>query len=523
MQTFVQKHLASVTGWLNGFDRLRFRGTLRMLSHIGGFASFLRLSGVKLKDFGPYVQETTQRVCRASEAVAQAAGRPVIYVPSTAANKEEIARKIMERDNVGSGLVCVLRCVEPCISYDVRKWSSPELKVGTRKCLHHYHYQVHPVFGFMHVRVQSWMPMTVHVYLNGREWLARRMDEANLGYQRAGNCFTALSDPPRAQLLFDQLLSTDWPAMLNQVTTAANPVREELFAKCPQSYYWSADASEWASDVMFKTPQLLAEVYPTLIRHGILNLSTRDVLRYLGRKVPHEAKLHNKLTAEVNTDLVQRFEGVRLKHRVNTNSIKMYDKQGLVLRVETTINHPRDMKVYRPKEGDPGGKKDWRYLRKGVADLWRRGQLCQSANDRYLTAMAAVFHPTPLGKLVADVCRRTTLLSRTGKAQPVRGLNPLASEDAALLQAVNHGEFTLTGFRNRDIRDLLYTSTTDDPQEARRRSGAVTRKLRMLRAHGLISKISKSNRYVVTDKGRLKVTALMAARAADTAKLAAAA
>jgi hypothetical protein len=527
MHPFLQKHLSSVTGWLNGFDRLRCRGTLRMLSHTGGFASFLRLIGVKIKDFGPFVRETTERVCQASEAVARAAGRPVIYVPSAASNKEEIARQIMERDEVRSGLVCVLRCVEPCISYDVRKWGSPELKLGTRKCLHPYHYQVHPVFGFMHVRVQSWMPMTVHVYVNGREWLARRMDVAKLGYRRAGNCFTALSDPEEAQRLFDQLLRTQWPAALDELASAANPAWRDIFAKCPQSYYWSVDASEWATDVMFKTPELLAAVYPNLVRHGMLNLGSRDVLRFLGRKAPQAdergrrgqpLKLHARLTAEVNTDLAQRAEGVRIKHRVNTNSIKMYDKQGSVLRVETTLNKPRDMKVYRPKEGDEGGEKAWRYLRKGVADLWRRGQLCQSANERYLTAMATVDHPTPLGQLAEKLCRSTTW---SGK--PARGLNPLGGQDAVLLEAVNRGEFILTGFRNRDLRTLLYATETTDPKEARRRSGAVTRQLRLLRAHGLIHKVPKTHRYQVSENGRKAITALLTARAADTAKLAAAA
>ncbi len=518
MHAFVQRHLSCVTGWLSGFDRLRFRGTLRMLSHTGGFASFLRIIGVKIKDFGPYVRETTQKVCRAGEEVAEAAGRPVIYVPSTASSKEEIARGIMERDNVQSGLVCVLSCVEPCMSYYLRKWGSPELKAGQRKCLHHYHYMIHPVFGFMHVRVQSWMPMTAHMYINGREWLSRRMDQAQLGYTRAGNCFTALSDPLEAQRLFDQFLRIDWPTTLDELASGANSARREIFAKCPQEYYWSVDASEWATDVMFKTPQRLAAVYPDLVRHGMLNLGSRDVLRYLGRKVPEHGKLHGRLTAEVNSDLAQRFEGVRIKHRVNTNSIKMYDKQGSVLRVETTINQPRDMKVYRPKEGDEGGKKDWRYLRKGVADLWRRGQLCQGANERYLTALSAADHPTPLGQLTQSLCRPTTWVHKR-----VRGLNPLADPDAALLQAVSRGEFTLTGLRNRDLRGLLYATQSNDPQELRRRSAAVTRKLRLLRAHGLIRKIPKSHRYVVSDNGRVTITALLAARAADTTKLTAAA
>jgi hypothetical protein len=405
----------------------------------------------------------------------------------------------------------------PCFSYSVRKWGSPELKGGTRKCLHYYHYLMDPTFGFMNVRVQSWMPMTIHVCINGREWLARRMEEAGLGYRRADNCFTALEDPRAASRLFDLFLRINWPPELNRLSAAAHPARQRILSEFRQDYYWSVQESEWASDVMFKDAVALAQVYPHLIRHGMLSLGSRDVLRFLGRK------LHQNLQAEVSTDLRERIEGVRIKHRVATNSIKMYDKQGSVLRVETTINQPRDMKVYRPKEGDEGGEKAWRYLRRGVADLWRRGELCQAANERYLDAMAAVRQAAPLGELTERLCRAVHWRAGKSRRQRVRGLNPLGREDATLLESVSRGEFTLTGFRNRDLRGFLYGGEPTDARQARQRSGAVTRKLRLLRAHGLIRKVPHTQRYLVTDKGRLQIAALLTARAADTAKLAAAA
>jgi hypothetical protein len=311
---------------------------------------------------------------------------------------------------------------------------------------------------------------------------------------------------------------TDWPKELNRLADAANPARAAIMAKCPKDYYWSIEESEWASDVMFKNRSALAAVYPNLVRHGMLCLNSQEVLRFLGRKVNVSGLFHSTLKAEVSTDLRRRAEGVRIKHRVGVNSIKMYDKQGSVLRVETTINRPKDMKVYRPKEGDEKGKKNWRYLRKGVADTWRRGQVCQKANERYLTALASADQPTPLGKLAESLCQPVVWQGRRA-----RGLNPLGREDAALLQAVSGGEFTLTGFRNRDLRDLLYDKAAGDPKELRRRSSAVTRKLRLLRAHGLIAKIPKSHRYKVSDNGRLAITTLLTARAADTTKLAAAA
>ena len=210
----------------------------------------------------------------------------------------------------------------------------------------------------------------------------------------------------------------------------------------------------------------------------------------------------------------KRPEGIRIKHRVNRNSIKMYDKEGSVLRVETTINDARDMKVFRPKEGDARGKKEWRYMRKGVADAHRRAHVSQAANDRYLESLAAVEETRALGALTEKLCRATEW-----KGHRVRALNPLATQDARLLEAVSRGEFTIHGFRNRDLRAILYGSKPTEPAEGRRQSSAITRKLRLLRAHGLIQKVQKTHRYVLTKEGTQVITALLTARAADTAKL----
>jgi hypothetical protein len=500
---------------LSGFDRLRFRGTPRMLAHAKGLRGVLRALDVKLGDFGQFVQQTTEAIWQATEQLARAAGRPMRYLSSSSVDKEALACRIAKEDRIEQGLICVLRCVEPCGSYAIR---FGELKSQARKCLHYYHYFIDPRFGFMHARLQSWLPLTMYICINGREWLARHMDQAGIDYVRRDNCFTALQDPRQAQELMEQMLHVDWPQTLNAIAAAVNPAHQEIFARYPQPCYWAADQSEWASDVMFKSPKDLSRVYPNLVRHGMLNLGSADVLRFLGRKVSEDGKLHPWLTEEVTSDLKQRPEGVRVKHAVGSNSIKMYDKQRQVLRVETTINYPRGMKVYRPKEGDENGEKSWRYLRKGVADLWRRAQVCQAANQRYLDALAAADHPQPLGELAEQLCRPVTWQGRRS-----RGLNPLAKEDASLLEAVSRGEFTINGFRNRDLRGLLYGSETNNPRESRRRSGAVTRKLRLLRAHGLIRKVPRTHRYMLSDKGRIVITALLTARAADTAKLAAAA
>src|SRR5207245_11513879 len=106
----------------------------------------------------------------------------------------------------------------------------------------------------------------------------------------------------------------------------------------------------------------------------------------LGKRVNQDGTVPANLTQEVSTDLKRRAEGVRIKHRLGNNSIKLYDKaytgQAAVLRPDVTINDPAQFKVYRPKEGDPQGELAWRQMRRGIADLHRRAEVSQKALDR---------------------------------------------------------------------------------------------------------------------------------------------
>jgi hypothetical protein len=517
MNSFVQRHSDVVIGQLNGFDRIRLRGSKRLLCNLGGMFSFLWQVQVLLKDFKDYAMSLTDQLRQATVQVARDHDQEVRYLPSSSSSKEDLARAIAMREGIDEGLIAIFSAVEPCWSYHIhrnRDTRQLDLVGGPSKCLHYYHYYQHPQLGFMHVRMQTWFPFTVHICLNGREWLARQMDAEGLAYSRAGNCFLDLADVGRAQQLMDRQLRTDWPTLLNSLVASANPVHEAMFPKAKVPYYWSVQQSEWAGDVMFRSAADLSRLYPRLLAHGMTTLDSPEVMRFLGRKVPAHGGVNGNFTGQVVTDLRQRPEGVRLKHHVNGNSVKMYNKQGSVLRTETTINQPRDFQVYRPKEGDPGGEKAWRYMRRGVADLHRRAQVSGACNDRYLEAMATVESGEPLAALVEPLCRPVTW-----KAKRMRALNPMSGADAALLAAVARGEFLINGFRNRDLRRLLYGEKPVSRSEQRRRSSAVTRQLRLLRAHGLIRKVPHTHRYVLSPKGRKAIHALLSARQADTAKL----
>jgi hypothetical protein len=551
MRAFLTRFAALVRGVLSGFDRLFLCGTLRRIAHPRGLQHYLWVHRIPYKDFAAHSQEVTARLEEASLRQARQLGREVRYLNSARFRKEDIAREIAERDRIKNGLICVLRSVDPCLAVYLHKnhrTRKLEIQFRPRKCLHLYHYQIHPVFGFMHARIQTWFPFRVYVCLNGREWLARQLDQAKLHYVRRDNTFTWLEDVAQAQALFDQQLQAHWPTLLDAVAQTLNPAHAGIFAQFPCPYYWSVSESEWASDVMFRDRAALEQVYPRLLRYAINTFEAVDVLRFLGKPVPASGKVPHCRRFEVSSNIKERREGIRIKHWLNGNSLKLYDKVS-VLRVETLIREPGDFKVYRAAEGDPQGPKDWRPLRLGVADVHRRAEVSQAANERYLGALSAVPDRTPLRQLAEPLCRPAVEPVRrrespavepgpspttgpaavktgpdaaappSGRPRRVRALNPLAAADAALLEAVGRHEFLLNGLRNRDLRGLLYGAKAGTAAEERRRSAAVTRQLRLLRAHGLIHKVPKTHRYIVSEAGRRALTALLAARNASAEEL----
>ena len=496
VDTFNRKFEGSVTGILSGFDRLVLRGYLRSLSHTMGVVSMLLAKGIKFIDFAGFVESQTRLLVSASLAAAVELGRPVRYLASSQISKEETARAIAHADGVEQGLICVLKCVEPCHSYELvrnRERKKASIEPRRRKCTFLYHYWMDPTFGLMSGRIQTWLPYPIQICVNGREWLARSLDQAGIGYRRQDNCITWVEDLAAAQALLHGQLATDWPAALDRIARQLNPAHETMLGNRSQ-YYWSVYQSEWASDVLLDSPATLERLFPRLTRGAIAAFGAQQVMRYL-----RGVELIASYQQRVVSDLRRRPEGARIKHWAGDNSIKMYDKAPAVMRVETTINDAYEFKSWRPREGDPQGPKQWRPMRCGVADLHRRAEVSQAANERYLDAIATLDTDQRLGELAKTLCQPTKW-----NGQPVRGLRPWSPQDEALLAAVGCGQWTINGFRNRDLRALLYPASESDKSAAAR----VTRQLRMLRAHGLIQKVPHTHLYRVTEKGRLFITAL---------------
>ena len=457
--------------------------------------------------------ETSERVKAAAFAEAKRLSRPVEYLESPKTSKEDLAKKLLARHPLAEpGLVCLFKAVEPCMSFEYHRSKDLKergLKLRPKKCLHLYKYFVHPYFGFINARIQTWFPFNIQVCLNGREWLSRQLEKKRSNFRRVDNCFTALDNPSLAQRLMDKQLETNWAQALDAIARALNPVHDDIFKASPMDYYWSGYQTEWATDILFKSAAGLAAVYSALVQHAMVHFKSPDVMRFLGKKV------NGNFLGELTTSFKDRLEGVRVKHWVKGNSIKMYDKAGSVLRVETTIARTTDFKVLRPPHDNPDGRLAWRPMRKGIADLHRRAEISQRSNERYLDALAVVDDTTPCSRLFDAVAR--PVLDDGRRFRAMRIGDPL---DLGLLEAISRGEFATAGFRNRDIRQVLHLgSDACLPKERHRLAARISRLLRLLRAHGLIKKIQKTHRYQLTERGRLLTAAIRATRDANLKQL----
>jgi hypothetical protein len=472
------------------------------------------MNKVLFKAYESHVKSISQRVKNAATAPFHNQNLPVVYLNSGDTNTDATARRMAVERNITAGDVCILTALEMAPSYvqqGIRRVNR------RRKTLALYHYSIDPEFGWMYARIQTWFPFTLHVYVKGREWLSRQMDQAGLGYIRQDHCFPWIEDYGRAQQLLDHQLKTHWTERLLPWARRLNPLHPEIFRKFEADYYWTVPPCAWAPEVVFQ-PGPLQRDSPRFLEHGLLRFSRPDVLRFFGQRVTSTGKIPPQFDGEIQTDFRSRPRGDRIKHRINGNSLKGYGKASLpggdLFRVETTTNQIDDFRAFRPKEGGPEDALQGRPLRYGVADLHRRTEISQKANERYLDALSTIDDTTRLCELV-----RILEPPRPIGTPQVRALHPFSAEDHALLEAVNRGEFALNGLRNRDLPNLLYKPGPITLAEKRRRSAAVTRKLRLLRAHGLIQKVPHTHRYQVTSPGRLAITAILTADRSSLSQL----
>ena len=500
----IQQNEGKINGILETFDRMIVNGYLLNLCNYRQFLYYLIQNNVQLKDFSSFAQEQTNSLCSHIEEYIKENNVELKYLSSGKISKDEIAREEFNKDINKVGLIAAFSVVEICNTMTVSpNHSTQKLEVTSRptKCKHYYFYYNDEEFGWMFLKIQTWFPYNVQIYINGREYLSKIFDKNNIKYEMYNNSFSYIDDFQKAQKLADSILdkkiSDSFDGMIKKINNLL-PNIEKIFS---HSYYWCIDQCEFATDINFKSRSDLSSFYKTLVETTYFAFSSEDIYSFFGRNV---SRIHTFKKGEIVSDLRNRYQGYRIKFKINNNQIKMYDK-GNNLRIEVTINNPRDFKILKEKEKVVNHKelqtiKVWVPMGKSIANLYRYIEISKSITQRYIEALPEINTDNVSIKEIEKISSSIVVNERKYSA-----FNILNKDILSLFMIISSGEYLINGFNNKNIRRKYFAEDSENPRNINK----MTRTLSKLRAHGIIKKVSKKNKYYLTTTGRKLISSIL--------------
>lgn len=485
MASLTERYSAEIHGVLSCFDRLVVTGTIPGITHADGMAKHLRVNGIRLFDYPRFAEPLREEIRLNAERIAAEEGVPIEFIRSKRAfRKEARIQDLLTKRGGHPGLVHIFSAMEACPSFE--PWHDKQtgrtfLKGREAKCLHYYFYFIHEEFGLCYLRVPTWAPFRLQFYCNGHNWLANQLAREGIAFRQCDNTFHEIADFARAQTLADAFSSERLHRLLDEAAHRYCPPVRHFQVE----YHWSIMQAEYSTDILFRRQQDLAPLYETLVRTAIHAVKPDNVATFLGRK------LHGNYQDEVGNDFHTRIEGTRIKHHMGPVAIKMYDKQALVLRIETTVNDVTFFKHHRKVEHKDGtSETTLAPMKKTIHSLAPLSDLLLAANRRYLDFVSDLLDPSAGLTRIEKIAETVRKDERT-----YRGFNLFSKDDLALFLTLVRGEFQISGLRNSALQRLLPTM-----------SGAkISRILKRLRLHGLIKKIGHTYKYYLTASGRLAV------------------
>jgi len=486
---FLAKYTSLIVCTLHCFDRVIFKGHLPLAApaELERFVDWV-LKVRRCHFIKVLAPQYAGVLVRHAQQVARQAGRTYCY-RTGALQKDKWAEGLMREQRIERGLVGILCTQETCKSFQlVPGEKRPRFISRPRQQRVLYYYFLDPQLGLIHVRLQTWAPFTLQVYVNGHDWLAQQLVRLGKGFVLKHNAFTQLDDPAQAQRQADRFAKLDWPKILKRYAQRVNPLLRQDFA-C-YKVRWVVDQAEFATDLLFKSPAALTGLYAKLLQFATLTFTPKDILGFLGRK--WDRRFDGDVHTEVKTD---RLLGTRIKHRMTRNWLKMYDKFGLILRVETVINRPKEFSVFRTRRHRDGTtSQDYFPMNKDTGSLIHYQEQALACHRRYLDALAVVDDPAPAYQQLRQLTEPKVIAGRS-----YAGFNPARRDDVRLFAAVLDGDHIARGFRNKDIRVALFGADVKPPS---RQSAAVGRLVKRLHARQLVAKIPRTRRWRVTQSGR---------------------
>ncbi len=480
MELITERYSKKISGTISCYDRVIIQGILPGICFAKGMTGYLYTNNIRIFDYPRFAEPLRDELKNNAEAIAKDNGLVIEFIRKKNIRKESQIKKIIESRGDHPGLVHIFSAMESCQTYKPwhdKKTHKTFLKFSQSKCLHYYFYFIDEYLGLCYVRVPTWCPFRLQFYFNGHNWLASELKNRNIDYTLIDNAFTKISSYTTAQELSNDLSPETIHKRLDCFAEKYCPVIKHFGLQ----YHWSIMQAEYATDVVFHRQKDLQNIYGQLTRTAIHTVKPENIATFLGRK------LHPNYQDEMGNRFNTRIEGTRISHTMGKASIKMYDKFGLILRIETTVNDVSFFKHYRKVEHRDGSNSmKLAAMKKGIYSLLPLQKLLSSANFRYLEFISEIDdHSAGIGNL------ERISKSKVKKNRSYKGFNLFSEDDQLLFESIARGEFHISGFQNKHIRKKL----------THKNSGQVSRMLKRLHVHGLIKKVGYSYKYYLTKLG----------------------
>ena len=485
-QSLTERYDDRIAGVLSCYDRVVITGTVPVICYAEGMTRFLHANGIRIFDYPQFAQTLRDRVRDRAAALALEAGLTIEHIAKSHIRKEEVVARVLAQRGEDPGLVHVISAMEACDSY--RPWHDKAsgktfVRPDSGKCLHYYFYFIDAALGLIYLRVPTWAPFRLQFYCNGHSWLARQLTAAGIGYSMADNAFVRVDDWPRAQQLADALSPDQLHRILDHYAALCCPVCE-VFG---QSYHWSLMQVEYATDLVFRSTTTLGPLYDQLVRQSVLSVKAEQVASFLGRQITPQ------LAQEIGSQFSTRIEGTCIKHRFGKSSVKMYDKCGIVLRIETTTNDVSFFKHHRKVEHRDGPPtRELAPVKKSIYSLIDLREILLGCNRRYLAHLSALDDFSAGVRALERLTKPRKIDSRT-----VKGINFFEPGDSALLHALQNPRVNIAGVRRADLLSSLEMFSPN----------RLSRQLRRLLDVGVIKRVTGTYRYYLTKAGRAATAA----------------
>ncbi len=485
-QALTERYRDRLAGVLSCYDRIVITGTLPGVCYAGGMTSFLYARGIRIFDYAQFAQPLRERIRAAAQEACAKAGIEIEHIHKAHIRKEEVVAKVLARRGEHPGLVHVISAMEACESYQPwhdKRSGKTFLKPDSGKCLHYYFYFVDEQFGLCYLRVPTWAPFRLQFYCNGHSWLAKQLSAAGIEFALADNALVRIADFERAQALADSLRPDELHRRLDRYAKRFCPVLD-VFG---QTYHWSLMQVEYSTDLIFRSEATLKPLYEQLSREAVLSVKAEQVASFLGKKITA------LLAQEIGSRFATRIEGTCIKHRFGKIGVKMYDKFGCVLRLETTTNDVSFFKHHRKVEHREGHTtRELAPMKKTIYSLIDLRETLAGCNRRYLEFLSAI----------EDISSGQRDLVRLSEPQQdgertIKGLNFFQRTEQRLLRALQRPEFNIHGMRRADLKRFV----------AELSDSALSRQLHRMRLLGLIKRVAHTYRYYLTRLGRAAIAA----------------